>query len=47
MSKMSKHPPYLEIAVTLAALGFLGLVILGAFDRRGDEEGGRLTMHAD
>jgi len=43
---MSKRPPYLEIAVTLAALAFLGLIILGSFDQRSDE-GARVTMQAD
>jgi hypothetical protein len=43
---ISKRPPYLEIAVTLAALAFLGFIVLGGFDQRSDE-GTRTTMHAD
>ena len=46
MSKTHKRPPYLEIAITLAALVFLGLVILGGFDQRGND-GGLVTMRPD
>ncbi len=45
-SKTSKPPPYLEIAVTLAALAFLGLVILGIFDQRSNDAG-LVTMRPD
>ena len=43
---MSKRPPYLEIIVTLVVMAFLGLVIIGSFDQRGDDAG-RLTMRPD
>jgi multisubunit Na+/H+ antiporter MnhF subunit len=46
MPKTHKRAPYLEIAITLAALGFLGLVILGGFDQRGNN-GGVVTMRPD
>jgi len=43
---MSKRPPYLEIIVTVMVMAFLGLVIIGGFNQRGDEAG-RLTMRPD
>jgi TRAP-type C4-dicarboxylate transport system permease small subunit len=42
---MSKRPPYLEIAVTLAILAFLGLVIVGSFDQHASTE--HVTMQTD
>jgi hypothetical protein len=43
---MSKHAPYLEIIVTVAAIVFLGLVIFGSFDQRSDAPG-QVTLRAD
>lgn len=43
---MPKRPPYLEIAVTLAVLAFLGLIIVGGFDQRANNNG-QVTMRAD
>jgi hypothetical protein len=45
-SGMSKRAPYLEIIVTVVAMGFLGLVILGSFDQRSNVPG-QMTMRAD
>jgi hypothetical protein len=46
MPKTHKRPPYFEIALMLAALTFLGLVILGSFDQRG-QNGGLVTLRSD
>jgi hypothetical protein len=46
MPKTHKRPPFLEIALMLAALAFLGLVILGGFDQRG-QDGGLVTLRSD
>jgi hypothetical protein len=43
---MPKRPPYLEIAVTLAVLAFLGFIIVGGFDQRANNNG-QVTMRAD
>jgi hypothetical protein len=43
---MSKRAPYLEIIVTAAAIGFLGLVIFGSFDQR-PEAPGQVTLRAE
>jgi TRAP-type C4-dicarboxylate transport system permease small subunit len=43
---MRKRPPYLEIAVTLAVIAFLGLIILGGFDQ-GANNGGRVTLQSN
>jgi hypothetical protein len=41
-----ERPPYLEIAITLMALAFLGLVVLGTFDQR-TGDAGRVTMRIE
>jgi hypothetical protein len=43
---MSKRAPYLEIVLTVAAMGFLGLVILGSFDQRSNAPG-QVTLRAE
>jgi len=40
---MRKHPPYLEIMMTVAAMGFLGLVVIGGFDQRSAQLGQVIT----
>jgi hypothetical protein len=41
---MSKRPPYLEIALTLAAMAFLALIVAGGIDA-GTETYYAATMH--
>jgi multisubunit Na+/H+ antiporter MnhF subunit len=43
---MRKRVPYLEIAITLAVIAFLGLIIIGSFDQ-GANDVGRVTLHSD
>jgi hypothetical protein len=40
------YPPYLEIALTLAALAFLSFVILGSFDQS-RREGAIVTLRSE
>jgi len=42
---MSKHPPYLEIALAVAVMAFLAVVIAGGFNQRSDDPA-QVTMHA-
>ena len=46
MARAPKRTPYLEIALTIAVMGFLVLVIAGGFNPRGDESA-QVTMRAE
>jgi hypothetical protein len=43
---MSKHPPYVEIVLTVLVIAFLALVIAGGFNQ-GSDSVGQVTMRPD